>query len=73
MSDEERVSAREPQYQIPASLVHRLITSIIVAIVTIGGYMILWAINDAASKASWAERLNQMEKRLDRDVGKDGP
>jgi fructose-specific phosphotransferase system component IIB len=40
-------------YQIPAPLVHRLIVAVISGILAIGGYMVVWAINDSA----WRTRI----------------
>jgi len=37
-------------YKVSAPLVHWAITSIIGAIVILGGYMVVWAINDAEFK-----------------------
>ena len=49
-------------YQISSSLVNRLIAAIIIAIISIGGYMIVWAINDAQWKGRLEERWMTMEK-----------
>jgi hypothetical protein len=48
-------------YLIPGALMHKLIVAIIVAIITIGGYMVLWAIADAEFKATILHRLSQVE------------
>jgi len=68
-----RIPDEEDAYQVPTKLVNWLVRSILVALVTIGGYMVVWAISDAAINASFSERINQIEKRLDRDNGNNGP
>jgi hypothetical protein len=68
-------------YAVPSPLVHRALASIIGGICVIGGYMIIWAVNDAAFKARIEERLMQIERRMVRmehqtdvrDDGKNGP
>ena len=48
-------------YLIPGSLMHKLITSVVIAIVTIGGYMVAWGISDARHKATLNARLEYLE------------
>lgn len=48
-------------YTIPAPLVHRVIVSIVFSILGIGGYMLAWAINDAARQAEQEARLDAIE------------
>jgi hypothetical protein len=68
-------------YKLPSTLVHRAIGSIIGSICLIGGYMVIWAVNDSAFKARIEERLIQIERRMARieertdvhDNGKNGP
>ena len=57
-------------YLIPGALMHRLILSIIVAIVTIGGYMVAWGIADAGFKARVLTELVFFKERL-HEIGKD--
>jgi len=51
-------------YQISSSLVHKLIAAIISAIVLIGSYMIVWAINDANWKGRLEERWIDIERMV---------
>jgi hypothetical protein len=61
------------EYHVPSTLVHRALFSIIGGIVVIGGYMVIWAVNDSAFKARIEERLAQIERRMARmEVQKDG-
>jgi hypothetical protein len=61
------------EYHVPSALVHRALFSIIGGIVVIGGYMVIWAVNDSAFKARIEERLAQIERRMARmEVQKDG-
>ena len=60
-------------YTIDSSLVNKLIAAIIAAILAIGGYMALWAINDSAWKARMDERwgsvlsvMTQYESSIDK-------
>lgn len=52
------------RYEVPARLVHWLLISIIGAIVSIGGYMVAWAINDAAVNASRDAALRAVSRRV---------
>ena len=54
----------ENGYLIPGQLMHRLILSILVAIISIGGYMVTWGINDAAFKAQVLTELGWMKERV---------
>ena len=38
-------------YTVPAPLVHKLIIAIFTSLIAIGGYMAIWAVNDAAFKS----------------------
>ena len=60
----EQVKKVGENYQLPARLVHNLIRSIFGSILVIGGYMIIWAINDAAWKAALDVRIGQIEETL---------
>ena len=63
---------RPDEYQVPSTLVHRALFSIIGGICLIGGYMVIWAVNDSAFKARIEERLTQIERRIARiEVQKD--
>jgi hypothetical protein len=52
-------------YQIPAALVTRLIVTIITSISFVGGYMVLWALNDAQWKGTWQKQIEVNSHRLD--------
>jgi hypothetical protein len=51
-------------YLFPAWLINLLIASILSGLVTIGGYMYRWNVEDASWKAAVAERLSGIEYRL---------
>ena len=53
-------------YFVPASLMNKLIASIFGAIIAVGAYMIIWAVNDAAWKGIQEQRLIAIEKDLDK-------
>ena len=60
-------------YQIESSLVHKLIISIITAIVMIGGYMIVWAYVDARWKGELDSKMEQIQRymiKLDDHIAK---
>ena len=48
-------------YLIPGALVHWLIGASLTGIVTIGFYMVVWGINDAAIKVEILTRLTKVE------------
>ena len=52
-------------YTISARLVHWGITSIISGIVVIGGYMIVWAINDSAWRARVTAEVSAIHARME--------
>ena len=55
------VKNSEQGYMIPASLMHKLIISVIAAILTAGGYMVAWQVTDAAYKATTELRIKILE------------
>ena len=60
-------------YQIESSLVHKLLISIITAIVMIGGYMIAWAYVDAHWKGELDIKMEQIQRymiKLDDHIAK---
>ena len=59
-----QIKKADEAYELPARLVHNLIRSIFGTIVIIGGYMIIWAINDAAWKAQLDIRIEKIEQAL---------
>ena len=61
---EENHHAGKHGYFMPANLVNKLIVAIITAILTIGGYMILWAINDAAYKTLQETKIDVVTAQL---------
>lgn len=58
------IARDEGRYLVPVALVHWAITSIILGIITIGGYMVIWAVNDASWKASQQEKLSKIESSV---------
>ena len=56
-------------YTISARLVHWGITSIISGIVVIGGYMVVWAINDSAWRARVTTEVNEIHERMEAKRG----
>jgi hypothetical protein len=73
MVDPDKRTRRMPEhngYLIPGALMHRLILSIIVAIVTIGGYMVAWGIADAGFKAKVLTEMIYIKDRV-KELGKD--
>ena len=57
-------------YAIPAALINKLIWSIIIGIVTIGGYMVAWGINDAKFKVQVITELQYLKERVV-EIGED--
>ena len=51
------------QYLIDKPFVHRVIGAVWTAIIGIGAYMIVWAINDAAFKSRISEKVQKLEER----------
>ena len=51
-------------YNIPAPLVHNILRSIVTAIVFLGGYMVVWGINDASFKSQVLTELGWMKDRV---------
>ena len=73
MTEPVQKDTRHDGYLIPAPLVNKAILSIIGGIVLIAGYMVVWAINDAAFKATVLgaiERIPVIERNLDRHEDK---
>lgn len=60
---EERTEG-EKRYSIAAALVHKLIISIIGAIIATGGYMVLWGINDARWKGTMETQFTEQINNL---------
>jgi uncharacterized membrane protein len=58
------VNQAERGYWIPAALVSKLIIAIITAIIAIGGYMVIWALNDAQWKATWQRQIEVNSGRI---------
>ena len=52
-------------YKISASLVHLAISSIIAGMLSIAGYMVVWALNDTGWKSRQEQRLVAAEKDID--------
>ncbi len=52
-------------YTIQSTLVNRLIGTIIASILAIGGYMIVWALNDAQFKAEVRSSLIEIRRNAD--------
>ena len=60
-------------YQIESGLVHKLLISIITAIIMIGGYMIAWAYVDARWKGELDVKMEQIQRyviKLDEHIEK---
>ena len=57
-------------YVIPAPLVHRVLWAIVVAIVTVGAYMVAWGFNDAAFKSRVLTELSYLKERVV-EIGED--
>jgi hypothetical protein len=51
-------------YRISATLVHATLVSIVAGIVSMGGYMIVWALNDVKWKAISEERQTNLIIRV---------
>ena len=51
-------------YTLSASLVHRAIMACIGGIVTIAGYMVVWAVQDARGSGELEIRLVQLEREV---------
>ena len=64
MVKRERGEGGDDAYRISARLVHNLILAVFGSILTYGGYMAIWAINDASWKAALDERLTNMAFRI---------
>lgn len=60
MTEPVQKDTRNDGYLIPAPLVNKAILSIIGGIVLIAGYMVVWAINDAAFKATVLGAINKI-------------
>ena len=52
-------------YQIDSGLVHKLIWTIIAAILSIGGYMVVWAINDSRFKQEVRTTLVHINRHIE--------
>ena len=66
-------TTRDPSgeaYRIPAPLVHNILKSIVGAFIFIGGYMVVWGINDAAFKSKVLTELSWMKSRVS-EIGED--
>lgn len=73
MTEPVQKDTRNDGYLIPAPLVNKAIMSIIGGIVLIAGYMVVWAINDAAFKVKVLgaiERIPVVEQSLDQHEDK---
>lgn len=57
-------------YTIPAPLVHKLLLCIVTSILGIGGYMVLWGVNDAKFKARVLTELQYLKERVV-EIGED--
>jgi hypothetical protein len=57
-------------YRIDAKLVNRLITSAITSIIVIGGYMLVWGLNDARFKSRVLIELSYLKERVI-EIGED--
>lgn len=53
-------------YRISAKLVHSLIMTIFASILSIAGYMVIWASTDSARNATLDNRLGYIERELNR-------
>jgi hypothetical protein len=58
------ITRSDDDYRIPAPVVHWLITGIAGSIIAIGAYMVAWAVNDAAWKASLLNRIETIERHI---------
>jgi Tfp pilus assembly protein PilO len=56
-------------YQVPVPLVHKTIVAVVAAVLAVGGYMIVWAINDADKSARLEARIETISIDV-RDVKK---
>ena len=61
----EEVLGNEHGYFLAAGLVNKLIAAIILAIISVGGYMIVWALNDAEWKAAQAAKMDTVVRKAD--------
>ena len=57
-------------YMIPAGVVNALILGIFATIFTVGGYMIVWGLNDASFKAQVLTELGYLKARVV-EIGED--
>jgi hypothetical protein len=57
-------------YSVPAPLVHNILKSVVGAILILGGYMVVWGINDATFKATVITKLTFIDARIT-EIGKD--
>ena len=53
-------------YTIPAALVNKLIAAILISLISISGYMLVWAVNDSAWHAREQQRVDTLVKHVDR-------
>lgn len=49
-------------YKISTGLVHKLIVAIITAVLSIAGYMVVWAVSDSSWRTATVSRLTELEK-----------
>ena len=56
-------------YTISAGLVHTAIVAIVGSLLGLCGYMIVWAINDAAWKARVDDKMSHVEQQLRNQLG----
>jgi len=63
-AEDEQAPPKNPHYIIPTSLVSKLIIAIFGSLIGIGGYMVVWAINDGRWKTIIDERMASTQSTL---------
>ena len=57
-------------YVVPAPLMHRIMVAVLSSIIIIGGYMVMWAYNDAAFKSRMLTEMQFLKDRVV-EIGED--